>query len=324
MSDTRHYVVEPEAEGMRLDVFLTARLDGTTRSQLRHWIDAGQVRVGDRELKAGLVLRAGDEVTVALPAPAPSSLEPVDAPLEVLYQDADLAVIVKPAGLPVHPSPGWGGATLVHVLLARLDGLSGVGGVERPGIVHRLDKDTTGLMVVAKSDRAHEALRRQFHDRLVEKIYLALVLGRPAGNEGTIDAPLGRHPTDRKRMSSSSTRGRSARTHWRRIEEIGPATLLEVRLETGRTHQIRAHLSELGHPIVGDDLYGFGPRVRGVMAPQARRVLASAPRPMLHAVRLGFAHPADGRRMSFEAPWPADLLTLLDELRRVTRPAGHR
>ncbi len=251
MSDTRHYLVEPEGEGTRLDVFLTARLDGTTRSQLRHWIDAGRVRVTDRDLKAGLVLRAGDEITVDIPEAVPSDLSPFDAPLSVVHQDADLAVIVKPAGLAVHPSPGWSGPTLVNVLLARLDGLSGVGGVERPGIVHRLDKDTTGLMVVAKTDRAHEALRRQFHDREVEKIYVALVLGRPAGNDGTIDAPLGRHPTDRKRMSAASTRARSARTHWRRIEEIGPATLLEVRLETGRTHQIRAHLSQMGHPIAG-------------------------------------------------------------------------
>ncbi|MFN7955818.1 MAG: RluA family pseudouridine synthase [bacterium] len=312
----------PSDEGVRLDVFLTARLAGITRSQLRQWIGAGCVSVAGRELKAGLALRAGDQVSVEAPVVTPSALAPVDLPLELVYQDEAIAVVVKPAGLAVHPAPGWTGPTLVHVLLARLSGLSGVGGVERPGIVHRLDKDTTGLMVVAKTDHAHEQLRRQFHDRDVEKVYLALVLGRPSAPEGLIDAPIGRHPTDRKRMSSTARRGRPARTRWRRLEDLGPAALLEVRLETGRTHQIRAHLSEAGHPIVGDATYGFEARVRGVVDPVARRILARATRPMLHAFRLAFRHPLDQRPLSFEAPWPTDLTELVAELRRASQ-RGH-
>ncbi len=325
MSDARQFVVEAGDEGTRLDVFLTARFGGVTRSQLRHWIAAGRVHVEGRELKAGLALRVGDVVDVEVAEAQPSVLVPVDAPLDVIYEDAALAVIVKPAGLAVHPAPGWSGPTLVHVLLARLAGISGVGGVERPGIVHRLDKDTTGLMVVAKTDLAHERLRRQFHDREVEKVYVALVLGRPGAVEGLIDAPIGRHPTDRKRMSSSARRGRAARTRWRRVEDLGPAALLEVRLETGRTHQIRAHLSEAGHPIVGDATYGFSARVRGVVDPVARRILAAATRPMLHAAALAFRHPDDERGMRFEAPWPPDLTAMVDELRRANQRgrAGH-
>lgn len=317
MVEPLRFLVDPESQGERLDRFLVTRMPDHTRSRLRQWIDDGRVTVGDRPIKAGLALEAGDEVRVVVPEIASSELVAEDRPLEVVFQDDDLAVIVKPAGLAVHPAPGWQGTTLVHVLLARIDGLSGVGGVKRPGIVHRLDKDTTGLMVIAKNDRAHESLRRQFHDRQVDKVYVALVLGRPAGREGLIDVPIGRHPVDRKRMSSKARLGRPARTHWKRIEDLGPASLLEVRLETGRTHQIRAHLSEAGHPIVGDDAYGFGPRVRGIVDPMPRRVLESAARPMLHAARLGFRHPSSGEPSRFEAPLPSDFADLLERLRAV-------
>jgi 23S rRNA pseudouridine1911/1915/1917 synthase len=235
-------------------------------------------------------------------------------PLEVVHEDARLLVVDKPAGLSVHPGAGRPSGTLVNALLHRVRDLSGVGGVLRPGIVHRLDRGTSGLMVVAKDDEAHRALAAQFAARTVEKEYLAVVHGVPSPREGVIAAAIGRDPVHRQRMSVRSARGRAARSSYRVEEVLDGAALLRVRIHTGRTHQIRVHLASIGHPLAGDATYG-GTRAPSSRRPSARAALSSFPRPALHAARLSFTHPDGGQRVSFGAPLPEDLRTLLASLR---------
>jgi 23S rRNA pseudouridine1911/1915/1917 synthase len=261
--------------------------------------------------KPNRLVNAGQTVTVDIPAPVDPAPAPEALAVPIVYQDTDLAVIDKPAGMVVHPSAGHGTGTLVNALLYHVADLSGVGGVKRPGIVHRLDRGTSGLMVVAKHDRAHDELSRQFRDREVEKEYVALVWGVvQAGRR--IDAPIGRDPKNRQRMSARSRRSREAVTRIVRAEHFGEAlTLAHVAIHTGRTHQIRVHLSTIGHPVVGDALYGgVKRRVAGNVRP-----VTHLTRPFLHAARLAFKHPADGRRMEFTSPLPSDLQWVLDELR---------
>jgi 23S rRNA pseudouridine1911/1915/1917 synthase len=305
------FAVTEESTGARLDVFLVSVLAGQSRSHIQRLIKDGHVRVDGREAKPNLAVKTGQAVAVDLPdlidaAPAPEAL-----PLPIVYQDSDLIVVDKPAGMVVHPAAGHATGTLVNALLHHVDDLSGIGGERRPGIVHRLDRGTSGLMVVAKHDAAHEHLSRQFHDREVEKEYIALVWGEvQAGRR--IDAPIGRDPINRKKMSARARRSREAVTRIHRARQLGPAlTLVHVIIQTGRTHQIRVHLSAIGHPVVGDAVYG-GVRRR---VPGDLRAVTHLDRPFLHAARLAFNHPIDqGRRMEFESPLPDDLQRVLDEL----------
>ena len=303
-------VIGPDQAGERLDRYLAGAVPGLSRSQAQRLIDDGHVQVAGRQAKANLALKDGDHVSIELPAPVPTSAQPEDIPVPVLYEDADLVVVNKPAGMVVHPAAGHNSGTLVNALLHHVDDLSGIGGELRPGIVHRLDKGTSGVMVVAKHDAAHEALARQFADREVDKEYVALVWGVvQAGRR--IDLPIGRDPNDRQKMSARSRRARSAVTRITRAQHLKGVTLCQVAIATGRTHQIRVHLNAIGHPIVGDPTYG-GVRQR---VPQDLRPVLRLERPFLHAARLAFTHPTDGREMSFDAPLPDDLQQVLDQLR---------
>jgi len=280
-----------------------------SRSQIQKLIADGHVRVSGREPRPNLTLRASDRVEVDVPAPTPGTLDAEAVPLDILYQDADLAVINKPAGMVVHPGAGHASGTLVNALLHHVSDLSGIGGELRPGIVHRLDRGTSGVMVVAKNDAAHQELSRQFHDREVEKEYIALVWGVvQAGRR--IDAAIGRDPVHRQKMSARSRRAREAVTRITRAFHMPGVTLCQVAIHTGRTHQIRVHLSAIGHPIVGDAMYGG---VHRHVAGDIRAVMRLQ-RPFLHATRLVFHHPGDGRRLEFVADLPPDLQDVLDAL----------
>lgn len=276
------FTVPAEARGERVDRFLAGRGLPVSRSRLQALVGQGRVRVDGAAVKAGRRLRGGEEVVVEIPPPETWDVAPEDLPVRVIYEDEWLAVVSKPRGMVVHPAPGHRGGTLVNALLHRLRDLSGVGGVLRPGIVHRLDRDTTGLIVVAKDDVTHRGLQARFRSRAVEKVYLAVVLGRLTG-EGVVDRPIGRHPTHRKKMWVDVPRARPAVTRWRAISALEAATLLEVTIETGRTHQIRVHLAALGHPVAGDPVYGGAARARGVHDAVARRRLVGAPAQALHA-----------------------------------------
>lgn len=295
--------------GSRLDVFVARRLPALSRSQIQRLIREGHVRIAGGLVKPSWPVQAGLIVDVSVPAPVRATPEPEALPLTILYEDADLVVIDKPAGLVVHPAPGHARGTLVNALLHHVQGLSGLGGVARPGIVHRLDRDTSGAMVVAKHDRAHRALANQFRDRTVGKEYLALVWGTLRRGQ-TIDRPIGRDPRHRQKMSSRAKRARPAFTRVVDVEPLGGVSLARVTIGTGRTHQIRVHLSESGHAIVGDTVYGGTRRV-----PVRLHAVRRLTRPFLHASRLTFAHPADGRAVAFEAPLAADLAAVLEELR---------
>ena len=293
--------------GVRLDVWLARRCAPLSRSRLQALIAAGQVTVDGRPADARTRTRPGQQVSVHVPPPATAEPLPEALPLDVVFEDADLLVINKPPGIVVHPAPGHAGGTLVNALLHHCDDLGGVGGVERPGIVHRLDKDTSGLMVVAKHDAAHLALAAQFQAGRVCKRYLALVHSRPDRAQGRIETTIGRHTVDRKRMAVNPPRGKSAVSHYEVLENLGDFTLLSVRIETGRTHQIRVHMAHLGLPIVGDPVYG---------SRALDRALAACPsRQLLHAAELAFDHPSDGRRLVFQRAPPPDMATFIAHLR---------
>jgi 23S rRNA pseudouridine1911/1915/1917 synthase len=302
--------VSEEYDGERLDRFLTAVLAGHSRSQVQRFIKEGCVTVGMRQPRANAQVHSGERVVVSISEPAAAGPEPEAIPLDVVYEDSDVIVVNKPAGMVVHPAAGHAAGTLVNALLHHVRDLSGIGGELRPGIVHRLDRGTSGVMVVAKHDRAHEALARQFHDREVDKDYLALVWGVVhAGRR--IDAPIGRDPGNRQKMSARARRARSAVTRITRVEPLRGVSFAQIAIATGRTHQIRVHLSAIGHPIVGDALYGG---VRRHVPADLRPVLRLE-RPFLHAARIAFTHPGDGRRLEFVTPLPADLQAVLDDIR---------
>ena len=306
----RTFTVPDESAGARLDHFLVSVLGGLSRSHVQRLVKQGHVRVAGRQGKPNQPVKTGQEIAVDIPEPAEAVPLAEPLPLPILYQDADIIVVDKPAGMVVHPAAGHATGTLVNALLHHVDDLSGIGGEKRPGIVHRLDRGTSGLMVVAKNDAAHEELSRQFRDREVEKEYVALVWGLlPAGRR--IDAPIGRDPSNRKKMSARARRSREAVTRIVRSERLKALTLVQVAIHTGRTHQIRVHLSAIGHPIVGDPLYG-GVRRR---VPGDLRAVTHLDRPFLHAAHLVFKHPADGRRMEFTSDLPDDLRRVIDELR---------
>jgi 23S rRNA pseudouridine1911/1915/1917 synthase len=318
---TRVVAVPEDDDGLRLDRFLVSVLADQSRSRIQRLIRDGYVQVGGRPAKANQPVKTGQQVRIEEPEPIDADPGPEDLPLSIVYQDADLIVVDKPAGMVVHPAAGHAGGTLVNALLHHVDDLSGIGGEKRPGIVHRLDRGTSGLMVVAKHDRAHEELARQFRDREIDKEYDALVWGEvQAGRR--IDAPIGRDPGNRKKMSARARRSREAVTRIVRAEHLGRAlTLARVAILTGRTHQIRVHLSAIGHPIVGDALYGGVHR----RVPGNLRAVARLERPFLHAARLVFKHPTDQRRMAFESKLPEDLQRVLNQLRGAAGidPSGH-
>jgi 23S rRNA pseudouridine1911/1915/1917 synthase len=313
-ADARSLAVDGAAAGERLDRWLARAMPELSRARLQALIAGGDVLVDGHRARPSLRLKAGQAILVRVPAPRAPVPQPEDIPIAVVYEDRHLLVVDKPAGLAVHPGAGRASGTLVNALLHRVRDLSGIGGVLRPGIVHRLDRGTSGLLVVAKDDATHLALSRQFAGRSVEKEYLAVVVGVPRAAEGTIDAPIGRDPVHRRRMSVRAPRGRAARSTYRIVEKLDGAALLRVRIATGRTHQIRVHLAALGHPVAGDTTYG-GRRRPSSRRPAARAALETLTRPALHAARLAFTHPAGGERLVFESALPADLQELLAALR---------
>ena len=302
--------VPADYEGQRLDRVLVSVLADHSRSQLQRLIADGCIRVrGAVAAKANTIVHEGDHVEVDVPAAQQTEIAAEPLPLDILYQDQDLAVLNKPAGMVVHPGAGHASGTLVNALLHHVDDLSGVGGELRPGIVHRLDRGTSGVMVVAKNDGAHRELARQFHDREIEKEYIALVWGVvQAGRR--IDAAIGRDPSHRQKMSARAKHAREAVTRITRAHHLPGLTLCQVAIHTGRTHQIRVHLSGIGHPIVGDALYGGVHR----RVPGDIRAVQRLERPFLHAARLVLKHPRDGRRLEFVVPLADDLMSVLDDL----------
>lgn len=290
--------VPAEATGGRLDLFAVQAAPQLSRSRVQALIESGHIQVNGATVKPRHKLREGDEVSIVEPPPVSAEIQAEEIPLVILFEDEHLLVLNKPPGIVVHPGAGNSGGTLVNALLHHCDELSGIGGVERPGIVHRLDKDTSGCLVVAKNDLAHRELSRQFAGRETTKRYLALAHGLPKIPRGLIDAPIARHPVDRKKMAVCAPgKGRSAQTRYGVIQVLDRLSLIECRLLTGRTHQIRVHLKHLGHPLAGDQVYGRGGQ-------------DGFPRQMLHAWKLGFTHPATQQPVEFCADLPPDFATL--------------
>ena len=318
MAERTRHVAPPEAAGTRLDAFLSGRHADLSRSRLQALIDEGRVTVDGAAVKASRRLRGGEAIEVQVPDPVPAEQLPQDLPLRVLHEDADVVVLDKAAGVVVHPAAGVRDGTLVNALLFHVKDLGGIGGELRPGIVHRLDRETSGCLVVAKHETSLATLQRAFHDRRVEKRYIALCHGVPEAEAFTLDTPYGRHPAGRKRFTGQRPVGPSRRavSHVRVLERFAGAALVEVNLETGRTHQIRVHLAEAGHPILADAVYGGARReAKRPPADPVRRAAAAVGRQALHARRLTFPHPRTGEPMTFEAPVPADLEAALAILR---------
>jgi len=299
--------------GERLDTFLSQRAPELSRSRLKKLIEDGLVTVNGDSARPSKKLQPGAKIRVKIPSPEPAEAAAEEMALDILYEDEHLLAVAKPAGLVVHPAPGNRSGTLVNALLYHVKDLSGIGGVSRPGIVHRLDKDTSGVILVAKDDATHQKLQKSFKNREVRKVYLAVVLGKMEGS-GTIDSPIGRHPTERKKMSGANQRGKRAVTHWRSIVSLNGATLLKVEIETGRTHQIRVHMAEAGHPVVGDPLYGGAARARGIMDKVNRQRLLREHAQALHAWQVSFTHPATGKLLDITAPIPPRLRSLIEDL----------
>ena len=287
------FIVSENDAKLRLDHFLAKRLQQYSRSRLQQLIRSGFVRLNGASTRPRQIVRDGDTIDVREPPVEQIETRPQRIPLDILFEDDDLIVINKPAGLTVHPGAGQREHTLVNALLSHCTTLSGIGGKERPGIVHRLDKETSGCLVVAKNDLAHRELSRQFADRTVEKIYLALVAGKLRKPAGVIEEKIGRHPVHRQRMSVTTKRGRTAKTEYRVVRSNEEASLIECRLHSGRTHQVRVHLHHLGHPVLGDKVY-------------KARLVKNFPRQMLHAWKLGFRHPRTGEWKQFQASVPDD------------------
>jgi len=310
------YNIQAESQDIRLDVFLSASPVSLSRSRIHSLIVSGNVKVNNHPAKPSYRVKVGDHVLVSVPPPSRQVLEPEAVEFTVLHEDDALIVLDKPAGLVVHPAPGHSTSTLVHGLLQHCRDLSGVGGVLRPGIVHRLDKDTSGLMVVAKNDMSHAFLAKQFKSGTVKKEYIALVHGRPSGDKGKIDLPIARHPKKRKEMSVTRFGGRQALTVWQKIEEFQSGfSLLSIITKTGRTHQIRVHLSHIGHPIAGDLVYGYGRNWWKRHPLHKKGLLPAIERQMLHAKKLGFIHPDEKRYLHFETPLPDDMKRAVQSLK---------
>jgi 23S rRNA pseudouridine1911/1915/1917 synthase len=321
--------VEHDQAGWRLDRFLVAALGDLSRSRLQQLIENGAVTRERKTIRdANFRVKPGEIYTVNVPPPTPAIPQGQDIPLQVVYEDKDLIVIEKPSGLVVHPAAGNPDGTLVNALIAHCGAsLSGVGGVARPGIVHRLDKDTSGLLVAAKNQRAMTSLAKQFANHTIERAYHAVVWGAPRAGEGIVEGSIGRNPFDRKRMAVLRGGGKLARTRYRLVEKFGDlerpfASLVECRLETGRTHQIRVHLTHIGHPLIGDPSYGKSrqaPRAKTTAQEVAFAAASTFPRQALHAFVLGFQHPTLHKTMRFTSPWPADMAALISALRSLKK-----
>ncbi len=303
-SEAAEWVVEEVQSGERIDKFLSDLMDQVSRTQIQQWIKDGHARVDGRSVKPNYKLAEGQTIVLSIPDPTPMELTPEAIPLEIVYEDSDVIVVNKPRGLVVHPAPGHYSGTLVNALLYHCKDLSGINGVQRPGIVHRIDKDTSGLLMAAKNDQAHSHLAAQLKEHSVTRKYIAIVHGVLHHDHGTIDAPIGRDASDRKLYTVTEKNSKRAVTHFVVLERFDGYTLVELKLETGRTHQIRVHMKFIGHPLVGDPAYG---RSKGMtMDGQA-----------LHAQVLGFTHPKSGERLEFEAPIPEDMMDLLHRLKNV-------
>jgi 23S rRNA pseudouridine1911/1915/1917 synthase len=310
------FQVTAKDQGKRLDQFLSETKLNLSRSKAKNLIQKHLIFLNQKPTKPSVHLKSGDLISGSLPEPQPLSFKPEPIPLTVLYEDSSIIVIDKVPGMVVHPAYGNPSGTLVNALLYHCKDLAGINGVLRPGVVHRLDKDTSGVMVVAKDDEAFHHLTKQFKNRTVDKVYLAIVYGKFGQDEGLIDSAIGRHPRERKRMSTRTKRGRMAVTHWRKVEEFDNSTLLEIFPQTGRTHQIRVHLSSIGHPVLGDPLYGRKGRPRAIHDPSLKECVKKLNRQALHAQRLEFTHPRTGERVQFVAPIPEDMSIVLSFLRR--------
>ena len=293
-----------ESKNQRLDAFLASSLDGLTRSQATRLIESGEVAVNGRAVSKSYKLAGGEDIAVTLPEPEPVEAVPQDIPLDVVYEDADVIVVNKPSGMVVHPAPGHPDGTLVNALLYHCAGtLSGIGGALRPGIVHRIDRDTSGLIIAAKNDAAHQCLSAQLADHTLARTYECIVVGALREDRGTVDAPIARHPTDRKRMAVVAG-GREAVTHWEVIARYPGYTHVRCRLETGRTHQIRVHMAYIGHPILGDTVYGAKKEVPGLTGQ------------CLHAVGLRFLHPRTHEVVELSCPLPDEFTRMLQKIRK--------
>jgi len=312
-SDVRRFTVSGEDAGFRLDLYLTARLPELSRTRVQELIDSGHVRVGGRASRSAYRIAAGDAIEVEVRPRPPLAAAPEDIPVELLYEDDDFVVVNKPAGMVVHAGAGARTGTLVNALLHRFGGLSQAGGALRPGIVHRLDRGTSGAILVARNDAAHRALAEQFRGRTVHKTYIALVHGRLERDAGSVALPIARDPHRRTRMTARIRAGREARTDWRVLLRLGNFTLVAAEPRTGRTHQIRAHFAASGHPLVGDTLYGAPERAR-----VGRLQLPALGRVFLHAARLGFAHPRSGAPIEVRAPLDRSLREYLAQLAEAT------
>jgi 23S rRNA pseudouridine1911/1915/1917 synthase len=313
-SNTKTYVVPLQDEGLRLDVFLKSANPTLSRSHLKKLIDRQNVKLNAVIPKAGARLKAGDRIHLQVPPPAPMTALPEPIPLDIVFEDESALVVNKPPGLVVHPAAGNYSGTLVNGLLHHCRSLPDQGNPFRPGIVHRLDKNTSGVLVVAKNDHAHQHLAAQFKDHTINRVYLALVLGSPRTGQGTISSLIGRHPKDRKKMSSRPRRGRQAVTHWEIIKRYPSFSLLRVRLETGRTHQIRVHLASIHHPVAGDPDYGGRKALAALPKTDATQSVSSVRRQLLHAATLGFIHPLKDTYAEFSAPPPEDFQSVLEKL----------
>ncbi len=307
--------------GGRLDALVASEVDHCSRSFAATLIRQGCVSVDGAAKKPGYTVKAGEVVCGKIAPPTTSSFLPEKIPLHILYEDPDLLVVNKAPGMVVHPAPGHRSGTLVNALMHHCPDLAGISGSLRPGIVHRLDKDTSGALVVAKNSRAMHGLAVQFKSRDVRKKYVALVYGNPRQDTGSVDEPIGRHPVDRKKMSVTTHTPRSALTHWRVCEQYKGACLLELDIHTGRTHQIRVHCKTMGHPVIGDPVYGHrGDQKRlASISPELGRAVASVARQMLHARRLSFIHPTTGAFMAMEAPMPSDMSGMIDRFRGISK-----
>lgn len=304
MEETMTFTIETEEAGQRVDAFLANACEDFSRSAIQKWIGSGLVQVDCKPVKANYKLRAGDFLKMTVPEIKEVEIMPENIPLDILYEDDDLIVVNKPKGMVVHPAAGHTSGTLVNALMYHCgDSLSGINGELRPGIVHRIDKDTSGVLMVAKNDKTHRALAEQLAVHSITRKYRAIVMNGFSEEKGTVDAPIGRNSLDRKKMAVTPKHSRHAVTHWRVLEKFGQLNLIEAQLETGRTHQIRVHMAYIGHPLLGDTVYG------------AKKQPFQTEGQVLHAMVLGFIHPTSGEYMEFEAPLPAYFAALLERLR---------